>query len=284
MQKPTILYGEEKPTYYVIAAGGQAPTKEHHSRITARNEATRLSKENPGVKFSVVKLKDAVIFDPAGAGPVNVENLEKQVFARALLKAGQKVRVKKSHYAHAGRTGFVNRLGDLGEGDPSVYVILTGDADERRFSASSLSPAVRYNSDGNDEPKADDTAGLEAPPMLNLLAGLILGAAANKLRDLFEEEGEDVPGGMSSEERREHMTRVTAIPPGAEVGVIIQFAGLGGLMPPRIMKGRFLSTTPNITQVRIDFTPANGPSDEEVNISRVYRLDDPALAEAAGIL
>lgn len=281
MQKPTILYGEEKPSYYVMAAGGQAPTREHHSRISARNEANRLAKANPGTKFSVVKLKDAVIFDPAGAAPTNEADLEKQVFARALLGVGKPVQVKKSHHEFANRRGIVTRLGNLADNDSSVYVILEGDIEERRFSATSLRRAARSTADQQEEPKADDST--EGPPLRDILLDLLVSAAMNQITKVFEGE-EDVPGGLH-DERKQHMARVAAIPPGTEVVAIMERARLGGLLPARVVKARLLGPSPDTMMVRLDFTESRGPADETVNVSRVYLLDDPELELACnGVL
>jgi len=68
MLKITKTYGEEKPTYFVVAEGGNAPTKRHFSRIAASKEAQRLTRENPGRVFHVVKLKESYTAEAAISG------------------------------------------------------------------------------------------------------------------------------------------------------------------------------------------------------------------------
>jgi len=68
MLKITKTYGEEKPTYFVVAEGGNAPTKRHFSRIAASKEAQRLTRENPGRVFHVAKLKESYTAEAAISG------------------------------------------------------------------------------------------------------------------------------------------------------------------------------------------------------------------------
>lgn len=68
MLKVTKTYGEEKPTYFVIAEGGEAPTKRHFSRIAASKEAQRLTRQNPGRVFHVVKLKESFTTEDVATG------------------------------------------------------------------------------------------------------------------------------------------------------------------------------------------------------------------------
>ncbi|UIS25279.1 hypothetical protein [Erythrobacter phage vB_EliS-L02] len=59
MRQVTKTYGEERPSYFVMAEGGKAPSKRHASRVNASKEAQRLAHKHPGKTFHVVKLKES---------------------------------------------------------------------------------------------------------------------------------------------------------------------------------------------------------------------------------
>jgi hypothetical protein len=62
------IYGTERPRYYVMRIGGGPPRKPYGSRFRAEEDATKLSLENPGAEFAVVKVKS--IFKSPSAIPL----------------------------------------------------------------------------------------------------------------------------------------------------------------------------------------------------------------------
>lgn len=296
MQNIKITYGEEKPVYYVIAEGGAAPTKGHASRIKARNEATRLAKKHPGTKFSVVKLKEQMIYEPVVGAGQNFADLEKQVAARNNLHLGCAVRVKNNHHSLGGYTGTLQRFGDLDYNDSSVYVLLDGDNDLTRFAPSSLdciSGSAReresraaYERTGNEEaqPRPD------APPIGDLarsiLGGLFLAGIAAGLKDAAEEASEapeadaqdhETFGDPLSGEMQEHYNRVVNLVIGEPV-VVIGDGGIPGLLAGSAIRGIIIGIdTSDPRFAFIDVTESGGPPKLHVNISRVFAASDPTL-------
>ena len=278
MQNLKTHYGERKPTYIVIAEGGAAPKRGHPSRIKARNEAGRLARANPGVKFHVVKLKETMVYEAPetvtrASRPLDFET---QVFARARLSKGGVVRVKEDHYQFAGRTGILQRMGDLDENDTSVYVQLSGDDHETRFSPSSL-----IHVGASEKSEAKD----EMPSFGNLIGGILARVLLDAVLaggDKEEPTMDHKPEAGDLDELADDIRRVAGFRPGDELYLVME-PGVFPFVPSSICKARFISSAGALGDPRfalIDLTEADGPPVQEANISRLFLRSDPMFADA----
>lgn len=295
MQNIKITYGEEKPVYYVIAEGGAAPTKGHASRIKARNEATRLAKKHPGTKFSVVKLKEQMIYEPVVGAGQNFADLEKQVTARNNLHLGCAVRVKNCHHSLGGYTGTLQRFGDLDYNDSSVYVLLDGDNELTRFAASSLdriSGSARERESRAEYERTGDeqSARPDASPIGDLARSILSGLFLAGIAAGLKEAAEDVPetaeeaaqdhatfGDPLSGEMQDHYNRVINLVIGEPV-VVIGDNGIPGLLAGSAVRGSIIGIdTSDPRFAFIDVTESGGPPQVRANISRVFAASDPSI-------
>lgn len=268
----TSLYGEAKPTYYVIAVGGAAPDKKHHSRFSAEKEAERLAVKHPGTPFDVVKLKRRVVFaqpadDTAPQGsPGRDAEREKQLAAREGMMPGTWVRVSETHCDYATQIGVVDRLGE-GD-DTSVYVRLA-ESGLVRLSPTSLLVLTKTTAAAQQEetqPEPEDAA--PEPSVLRPLGGLLLDLLLNSaFGDRVQpEEDPEVA----------HTAMVRALPKDTEVYVIMHHGG--AYSPGIVTSGRIQGPSGNPEAVWVCFKggePEEKPKLMEINTSRVRRADDP---------
>lgn len=272
----TSLYGEAKPTYYVIAVGGAAPEKKHSSRFAAEKEAERLAVQHPGTPFDVVKLKRRVVFsqpddktppaEPAG----RAEERAKQLAARADMLPGSWVRVSETHRLYPAQIGYLDRLG---EGDDlSVYVRLA-DHGVVRVAPSSLTVLTKSFTGGSaaaSEPAPELEAAEAAPepsalrPLGVMLLDLLLNSAFGDR--VQPEEDPEVA----------HTAMVRALPKDTEVYVIMHHGG--PFSPGIVTSGHIQGPSGNPEAVWVCFkgdNPEEKPKLMEIDTACIRRVDDP---------
>lgn len=88
MLQVTKTYGEERPGYFVMGEGGEAPSKRHASRVKASKEAQRLAHKHPGQTFHVVKLKESYLAgeEPGGRNEQDIDGEDTRVQIGDVLK------------------------------------------------------------------------------------------------------------------------------------------------------------------------------------------------------
>jgi hypothetical protein len=130
------VYGEARPTYFVMREGGRAPRHRHGSRYKAEQEAERLTLKHPGATFHVVKLKKTLTNTslPASATDRQWELVGK-------LNEGDRCRINETHHEYAGASGLIAKIELTGDA-PTVWVRLDGEEEKRRFSPSSIIPSA----------------------------------------------------------------------------------------------------------------------------------------------
>lgn len=273
-------YGEEKPTYYVIAEGGMAPTRSHPSRMKAHNEASRLARANPGTNFHVVKLKATLRADAVDAQPNRPIDYDRQMEARVHLSIGDSVRIKADHYMWARRSGIIESFGDADAGDTSVFVRLRGMGSAVRFSPTSF-VEVGGNK-AQESAAAEEAQPSDTPSFGQLFGGLVARTLLDALLGDDKPEPEQTVKAGDMADMIDDIRRVSAFKDGDELYLVME-TGLFPLIPASICKAIYRGSAGDPRFALVDLSESGGPPSELANISRLFLRTDPKFAGAVEV-